>query len=439
MTAQFPLRLYGRVLCAASALALFAALLPAQQITTARQKPVPTELMKGILVFPDAYAANYWTHTVALVNAPAPLKLANPGQCIRIGVAAQGDNREALITKTQILYRIRFAGHTNDFPLAAFAQTHPIKPEGGDFVSDALAAAGIANPIPSMVIFGVSASNWCVPADAADGEAVIEGEAVTPNGTVKLAAQILKVESFATGAKFVFKDSEAQSKWTMTYYRQPQPARLIPALRALAADHEALQNQSGLLNAVAFFANVLKSNPLAAKEFAARIGAEPDPARLIGIGMLRESGFDVQPLVQALGPEERKYFDQPSDLPNPYAFNPADGQDPTRLDLCWAEFLATGRIEPIRQIVSALAWRAEYDAFDKARKDGTLRKQWTPELSHAVTYMAAGWSLTSFKHTDPLVADYLQAIAADPATSAAIKTEFKGLDTNPAFRETHGK
>jgi hypothetical protein len=51
---------------------------------------------------------------------------------------------------------------------------------------------------------------------------------------------------------------------------------------------------------------------------------------------------------------------------------------------------------------------------------------------------AAGWSLTSFKRTDPLIADYLQAIA-DPATSAAIKAELKGLDTNPAFRETHGK
>jgi hypothetical protein len=52
---------------------------------------------------------------------------------------------------------------------------------------------------------------------------------------------------------------------------------------------------------------------------------------------------------------------------------------------------------------------------------------------------AAGWSLTSFKRTDPLIADYLQAIAADPATSTAIKAELKGLDTNPAFRETHGK
>jgi hypothetical protein len=395
--------------------------------------------MKGMLVFPDAYATNYWTHTAALVYAPEPLKLANPGQCIRIGVAAQGDNREALIAKTQISYRIRFAGHTDDFPLAAFAQTHPIKPEGGDFVSDVLAVAGIANPIPSMAVLGVSAANWCVPADAADGEASIEGEAATPSGTVKLATQAIKIESFATGAKFVFKDIEAQSKWTMTYYRQPQPARLIPALRALAVDRKALQNQSGLLNAVAYFANVLKSNPLAAKEFAARIGAESDPTRLIGIGMLRESGFGVQPLVQALGPDERKYFDQPSDLPNPYVFNPADGQDPSRLDLCWAEFLATGRIEPIRQIVSALAWRAEYDAFDKARKDGTLRKQWTPELSHAVTYMAAGWSLSSFKRTDPLVADYLQAIAADPATSAAIKAELKGLDTNPAFRQAHGK
>lgn len=161
--------------------------------------------------------------------------------------------------------------------------------------------------------------------------------------------------------------------------------------------------------------------------------------RLIGIGILRESGFAIQPLLEKLPANERKLLEEPSDMPNAYVFNPADGQDSSRLDLCWAEFVATGHIEPIRQIASALAWHADYEAFDKARKNGTFRKEWTPELSHAVTYMAAGWSLSSFKSNDPLAADYIQALIADPATPAAVQNELKGLGSNPAFHDSTGK
>ena len=439
MPAQPFARLSGPVQLTTSLLLALAAALPAQNATTVKTQSTPTELQRGILLFPEAFVSNYWTHTARVVNAPANVSKANPGQCIRIGLAATGDKRDELIAQTRLAFHVRFAGNTQDFPTESFAETRPIKPEGGDFVTEALAAANIQNPLLSMATLGVSAANWCVPTGAQDGEAIIEAEAITPTETTKLVTTRLKIESFATGSHHAFKDLGEQNNWMMNYYRRPEPARLLPALHALVADHSALSNQNALLNAVAFFSNVLKNNPLAAKEFATQIGAEKNPAQIIGIGMLRESGFDIQSLVQNLSPEERKSLAKPSDLPNAYVFNPTDRQDPTRLDFCWAEFLATGRIEPIRQIVSALGWRADFDTFDKARKAGTLRKEWTPELSHAVTYMAAGWSLSSFKRNDPLVADYIQAIAADPTTAAAVQAELKGLDTNPAFRQTKEK
>jgi hypothetical protein len=427
--------LCGRLLLAGGILAFFLLPLTAQHTTTSKTKPVATELSKHILVFADAYAANYWTHTAALVNAPEQLTQVNPGQCIRLGVYAVGDKREALIAGAQVAYHIHFAGHTDELPPATFAQTHPIKPEGGDFVTEVLGAAKIENPMESMTLLGVAAGNWCVPSDAGDGELIIDAEATMPSGAVKLETARIKVESWATGSQKIFKNLDEEGNWSANYYRHPEPARLLPALRALAADPKLLQQQSALENTMAMFAAAFKENPLAARKFALRIGEEKDPTRTLGVAALQMANVDIEPIIRNWSAEDRAHFQQRPEFPNPYLFNPADGSDPTRLDFCWAEFMTTGRIEPIRQIVSALAWHTDYDAFDKGRKAGTLGKQWTTEIDHAVTYMAAGWSLNSFKRNDPLAADYLLAIAADPATSAAIKTELNELSTNPAFKE----
>jgi hypothetical protein len=51
-----------------------------------------------------------------------------------------------------------------------------------------------------------------------------------------------------------------------------------------------------------------------------------------------------------------------------------------------------------------------------------------------VCYSAAGWSIGSFQRSDPLAADYIEAILADPSTPANIKDELAHLGTNPAFQ-----
>ena len=50
-----------------------------------------------------------------------------------------------------------------------------------------------------------------------------------------------------------------------------------------------------------------------------------------------------------------------------------------------------------------------------------------------LTYVAAGWSLSSFQANDPLVADYIDYMLASPDVAEPVKTELKGLQTNPVF------
>jgi hypothetical protein len=125
-------------------------------------------------------------------------------------------------------------------------------------------------------------------------------------------------------------------------------------------------------------------------------------------------------------------------LPDPYEMAP-DGENATRLDILWGIYTTTGQYAPVEKIASTLAWRSDWDAFDKLRKTPNHPTDWTPSIARAVTYGAAGWALGSFQRNDPLTADYIEYMLASPDISDSVKTELKGLLTNPAFKENDKK
>ncbi|MGA1983921.1 MAG: hypothetical protein ABSG84_15825 [Acidobacteriaceae bacterium] len=109
----------------------------------------------------------------------------------------------------------------------------------------------------------------------------------------------------------------------------------------------------------------------------------------------------------------------------------------TKLDFLWADFSATGRLQPVNAIVGALAWRSDYEAFDAMRKAGKTPKpdELTESFCRGLAYAAAGWALGSFQTCDPLAADYIEAISADPSKPSNIKDELTHLGANPAFKQ----
>ena len=108
---------------------------------------------------------------------------------------------------------MKFAGQTQDHPLASLAQFKQIKPEGGDFVTAALAAGGVQNPMLTMASMGVSADHWCVPVDASDGKATVEAEIESPSGHQALKYSTIQIESFETGNKNKFKNAQEESNF----------------------------------------------------------------------------------------------------------------------------------------------------------------------------------------------------------------------------------
>jgi hypothetical protein len=415
-------------------LSLAAALLLPSSAQAPSQKS-PAAIQPQLLVVPESVLLLQWPHTLGLVNAPSGVSLVNPGQCLRFGIVSTGDGRDPLLHQSKLSFTLHFADHEQSAPPAAITQSKQVKPEGGDFVTGALGAAGIKNPLPTMASLGFSDDRWCVPADAQDGTATVKAEVETPQGKQSLETVSIKVESFATGGEKPFEDDASFNLFLSTYYRSPHPARLLRSLEYAIAS-QTKNAHSGVFNIVlAFTIAALRADPVAAHDLLQRLPSQPALERNIGFIALRQAGYDIDTARSALASEDRAEFDKLPPPEDPFDFAPTNSLF-SHLDMLWATFQANGRLEPVQKISSALAWRADYDAFDKLHKTPNHSFTLTPSMARGVAYTAAGWSLGSFQKQDPLVADYIQFLQASEDTPPAIRTEIQGLSTNAAFQKT---
>jgi hypothetical protein len=428
-----------RCLVSASAvLTLTAVALAAQTAANPTEKHTPAKIDKQIIVFPESVVQEQWTHTLKLVNFPKNLVLLNPGQCVRIGIVATGDGRDEYLEKAQLSFRVEFAGHSDSHPLAPLAAIKQIKPEGGDFVTAVLNSAEIQNPFLTTASMGASRDKWCVPADAQDGTATVEAETESSGGHQKQARTKVQIESFETGSGRALKNNQEFEDFLTYYHSQPNPARLYPALQFLSTERKVLESAGVFESLSSSFSSILKDNPAAAKDFMARVSTQSGFVRGFGLLALIAAGYDIEPILKTMSEGDQKIFKQHFELPDPYDFVAAR-EIPTQFDMLWGIFSTTGQFAPIQKIATGLAWGSDWDDFQKALKSPNPPKEWTPAIGRAVAYSAAGWSLYSFEQNDPLAADYIEYMVASPDTPTAIKSELKGLSTNPAFKRKGDK
>jgi hypothetical protein len=143
------------------------------------------------------------------------------------------------------------------------------------------------------------------------------------------------------------------------------------------------------------------------------------------------AGYDTQALVNGLKDDEKSILNSVAPL-DAYALTP-DRVLPNKMDMLWGEFFANGRIAPVKAIASMLAWREDYDKFNKMRESGQKPTELTDSIMRGVVYTAAGWSLSAISKNDGVVADYIDELKSSSETLAAVKAELANLYTNPAF------
>lgn len=415
-------------------------LIHGQDATYPPHKASPPRIALQTFLLAESVVQTQWPQTLSLVNAPDNVTLLNPGQCIRVSIYSTGDNSDDLLQKAKVSFRVEFAGHDSVFPLASPVGFKQIKPEGADFVSAVLNAGGVKMPeaMKTTASLGASADHWCAPVDAGDGIATVQAEVESPNGHQSLTPATIQIQSFESGSKKAFKNSEEIGAFLQTYYKQPNPARLLPALQFVLTDQTQHPRDGQLEIMATFLIAAANSDPVAAQDFRARIAVQPPQVRALGLLILRSAGYDISSVLNTLSADDRQKFLGITPLQDPYDLSPTRELF-QHLDMLWAVFGATGQFKPVKTVASALGWRADYEEFDKLRKTPNHPSTLTPSIARGVTYTAAGWSMRSFQRTDPLVADYIDYMLASSETPEGVKSELANLSTNPAFKRAGGQ
>jgi len=383
------------------------------------------------MILSDQVVQNEWAASLSLVNAPSDLKQVEPGQCVRFGVLASGDERDQLLKSAKFSFALTREGKKETFPAEPALALKQIKPEGGDFVTQALGVARIKNPVLSMVSLAASRSRWCAPRDVQDGSATVVGQVVLENGeSVTLNPGTFVIKTFKSARKMPpFADTNTLGTWLQRYHRAPDPAHLLTGLQVVAADPKS----RSAYNIMAFFVAALKADPAATTDVIESLKGEQPATRIYAIPLLRAAGCDVQPLLIDLKDDEKLVLGS-LEIPNAFDLTP-NRMLPNKMDMLWAEFFASGRIEPVKAVASMLAWREDYDKFNRMRESGQKPKELTDSIMRGVVYTAAGWSLRALSRSDGLVADYIDALKASPETPPVVKSELEKLYTNPAFNK----
>jgi hypothetical protein len=404
----------------------------------ATPKSGPAKIEPQFYVVGDPVVLTEWPHTLGLVNAPHSIALMNPGQCVRVGILATGDDRDDFLKNTKVSFTVTFSGKSDAHSLSAMTQFKRIKPAGWDAATDALAASGSKQSNPTFASMGVSADHWCVPNDAADGTATVAAETESPAGHQSLTPATVRIQSFDTGSKKVIAGEQEFGDFFKTYYRQPNPARLLPILQFAVADDAQSPSAALLLEVATFLSAALKTDPVAAADFMKRVATQPDTERRLGLIALRSAGYDISSVVKTLKPEEQDEFSKMPAPPDPYDLAPTR-ELPLHIDMLWGVFGATGGYDPVKTVASGLGWRSDYDQFVKWRDTPDHSKEITPWILHGVGYMAAGFSLASFKASDPLVSDYIDFMLASPDIPITVKAELATMGKNSAFKRDAGQ
>lgn len=154
------------------------------QDATHPSKPehTPAVIRTDLLVISSQVISDQWPQTPQLVDAPVNLQALAPGQCVQFGITATGDDRDRLLQGLKFYLEVQFAGKTEMFQGAGPQMVRDLKPEVGDFVTEASGPAGIKNPILSLVSVAVPPARWCAPLNAGDGSAMIKGKVRMTSG-----------------------------------------------------------------------------------------------------------------------------------------------------------------------------------------------------------------------------------------------------------------
>ncbi len=190
--------------------------------------------------------------------------------------------------------------------------------------------------------------------------------------------------------------------WFSHYYEQPTPERFVAEVQALSkAGVLANPKTNGAITV--FLGRVMAANPAQVSGWLDQLSDLQGTDREI---LLLAANLSATPAAQAFlarQADAQKYRGKPSDI---RALEP---DNPTVLDMLWADFFATGEAAPIRRIVRALDYGKYTGALERYATSAKTKKE-TEEARLGAVFKAAFWSLESNTRQHHRVGEILEQL-----------------------------
>lgn len=175
--------------------------------------------------------------------------------------------------------------------------------------------------------------------------------------------------------------------WFSGYYEHPTPERFVVEVLALGRAGNLSNPKTAALTSV-FLGRVMAANPTQVDGWLSQLGDLKGDDRQTVLFAASLSGTKEAQAYLGRQPDAEKYRGKPVDI---RALEP---NNPTLLDMLWADFFATGEAVPIRRIVAALNYDKYSGALDRYAKSKKTEKDRNDAILEAV-FKAAMWSLES--------------------------------------------
>jgi hypothetical protein len=402
------------------------------------KNPAPAKVAAAVVVIAAEPVRNVWPALGDAVAAPPTRSVLVPGQPIALGVLASGDAPAAPLAGVRLGFRIRDGERVVEVPPAPPVAVKLLRAQGANFALGALRATGVdvkvtgAEVLTLRTALAVVVPEW-TPAPAPKArQVIVEGTALWPDGRrLALAPATITIETWAgAAAKAPFEDDAGMQAWCERYALAPEPQHLAAAIRRAA------QQKGHPLSLLGFPASALEAFPAAIPPVVEAVRADDERTRLAAAVAIRWAGGDPAPLLATLGASATAAFADFHPPPSPVVLDldaSALAETSARMDLLWGRFMATGRPEPLRQLVDLLALRDDYPAL-QAAKAKTEPRPPVDRIVRGVLYVTAGWSISSFAVGEGPASDHLARWREDPKTPAVIREELRRIPGNPAFR-----
>jgi hypothetical protein len=202
-----------------------------------------------------------------------------------------------------------------------------------------------------------------------------------------------------------------KGRWLMGYHFKPLPQQLFAAVKDMAENPPAgakprrdAENGAWL----GFFEQVITDNPWLLPHAITRLENAEGRERELLATLLAYSKRDDRAFLTQLPEASRLVIKERQNEAWPVPTKePLQG---AQLDVLWGRFFASGRYEPIRELVALLAYHPYKDALDEYKKLEKKPAKPPVELYKSAVFRSAAWSLQSNIQQDKVVRDYCEGI-----------------------------